>query len=354
MDRASTLDFDGMQALLLVAPANITYLSGFRATPYERLIALVATPDGELRLVVPSLEEDAARAAVDGAVACLTWRDEDGPADALREALAGVTGTLGVEYRYLTLAQHELVRRNAPGLDIVDGEHVVARARLCKRPEELVALRRAAEILDDAFAKLADEALVPGRTELEVSTDCARFIREGGGTTGSFEPIVLTGPRSALPHGRPGATELQVGDLLIADFGAIVDGYYSDATRTFVVGREPDDRQRELLGVVQAAERAGIDAARTDAEARDVDRAARTVIEDAGYGEYFVHRTGHGLGLEVHEPPWLTSANPEPLRTDMVVTIEPGIYIPDYGGVRIEDDVRIDDPPEVMTQAASW
>jgi Xaa-Pro dipeptidase len=265
-----------------------------------------------------------------------------------------VSGAIGVEYRSLTLAQRELVREAAPALDVVDGESVIARARLLKRPEELDALRRAAAILDQAFARLADEALVPGRTELDVSSDCARFVREGGGQTSGFDPIVLTGPRSALPHGKPGETELARGDLVIVDFGAIVDGYYSDATRTFVLDREPDGRQRELLGVVQAAERAGIEAARTGAEARDVDRAARTVIADAGYGEYFVHRTGHGLGLEVHEPPWLTSANAERLETDMVVTVEPGIYIPEYGGIRIEDDVRIDDPPDVLTHAASW
>jgi Xaa-Pro dipeptidase len=354
MNRVSMLDFDGMGALLLVAPANIAYLSGFHATPYERLIALVVTADGELRLVVPSLEEDAARAAVGDGVLCLSWRDEEGPFESLTAALTGVSGALGVEYRYVTLAQRELIERAGSNIEIVDGERVVAAARACKQPDELDAHRRAAQILDGAFATLAGEALVPGRTELEVATDCARFVREGGGRTGSFEPIVLTGARSALPHGRSGPTELRVGDLLIADFGAIFDGYYSDATRTFVVGREPDARQRELLSVVQTAERAGIAAARTGVPARDVDRAARSVIEDAGYGEYFVHRTGHGLGLDVHEPPWLTSGDTEPLRADMVVTVEPGIYIPGYGGVRIEDDLRIDDPPEVLTHAASW
>jgi len=347
--RCERIDFAELAAVALVGPANIAYFSGFRATPFERLILLVITPNGELRLVAPALEEEAAHAAVDDTVRCHIWRDEVGPLDALREALAGVQGPIGVEFNHLTLERAALVRAAATSSELRDCSAIVRTARLRKLPEELALLQRACAIFDDALTQVAKE-VEPGRSEADIAARCADAVRQHGGETRGFEPIVLTGPRSALPHGRSGATKLAQGDLLIVDFGASFEGYFSDSTRTFVVGQEPDERQRELLDVVRRAEKAGIDAARPGVEAREVDHAARAVIEDAGFGEYFVHRTGHGLGLEVHEPPWLTATNEQILDRDMIVTIEPGIYIPGYGGVRIEDDVRIDDPPQVLTQ----
>ena len=221
-------------------------------------------------------------------------------------------------------------------------------ARIRKAPEELDSLRRSCAILAGAMAGVASE-LRPGASELVLAGECGRLVRELGGDTGGFDPLVLTGARSALPHGKPGPTVIAVGDLVIVDFGATSSGYFSDATRTFVAGGEPDERQLELMSVVRAAELAGIAAARPGVPAREVDRAARAIIDDAGYGEYFTHRTGHGLGLDVHEPPWLTASNTELLERDMIVTVEPGIYLPGYGGVRIEDDIRVDDPPEVLT-----
>ena len=351
--RIEKIEFAELGAIALVGPANIAYFSGFRATPFERLILLVITPNGELRLVAPALEEEAARGAVDDTVRCLIWRDEEGPLDALRRALEGVHGPVGVEFGHLSLEQAALVRSAAGSSELRDCSATVRDARLRKLPEELALLQRACAILDDAITQVARE-IEPGRSEADMAARCADAVRRHGGETRGFEPIVLTGPRSALPHGRPGATSLARGDLLIVDFGASFEGYFSDSTRTFVVGREPDERQRELLDIVHRAERAGIDAARPGVEARDVDRAARAVIEEAGFGEYFIHRTGHGLGLEVHEPPWLTATSEQVLDRDMIVTIEPGIYIPGYGGVRIEDDVRIDDPPEVLTHVPAF
>jgi Xaa-Pro dipeptidase len=351
IDRSERLALGGLAAVVLVAPSSIAYCCGFRPTPFERLIALVITREREMRLVVPSLEEEAAAAAVPSAVRCISWRDEDGPVAALGAALAGASGRIGVEYDRLTLAQAELVRAAAGGAELADCAEIVTAARIRKEAEELAALRRSCAILDEAMTRVASE-IRPGVSELALSGECGRLVRELGGDTGGFDPLVLTGPRSALPHGKPGATALAEGDLVIVDFGAAYSGYYSDATRTFVAGRKPDERQLELMAVVRTAELAGIAAARPGVPARDVDRAARAVIDDAGYGEYFIHRTGHGLGLDVHEPPWLTSADAAPLDTDMIVTVEPGIYLPGYGGVRIEDDVRVDDPPEVLTHMA--
>jgi Xaa-Pro dipeptidase len=348
-DRTTKLKLGELAAVVLVAPSSIAYICGFRPTPFERLIALVVTHERAMRLVVPSLEEEAAGAAAASAQV-ISWRDEDGPAAALALALDDISGPIGVEFDHLTLAQAELLREAAGPLELSDCGALVSAARISKDAEELAALRRSCAILDQAMGRIATQ-LVAGATELVLSGECARLVRELGGDTGGFDPLVLTGARSALPHGKPGATALADGELVIVDFGACYGGYFSDATRTYVVGHEPDERQLELMTVVRAAQLAGIAAARPGAPASEVDRAARAVIEDAGYGKYFIHRTGHGLGLDIHEPPWLTAADSDPLGRDMIVTVEPGIYLPGYGGVRIEDDVRVDDPPEVLTQA---
>ena len=156
-----------------------------------------------------------------------------------------------------------------------------------------------------------------------------------------LEPLVQSGPNSALPHGRTGNRPVSGGDLLLIDFTTTVDGYYGDMTRTFIVGRHADDRQQEVYAAVKAANEAGREAARPGVSCQDVDRAARGAIDDAGYGEYFIHRTGHGLGLDVHEPPSIVEGNQLQLEEGMVFTIEPGIYIDGWGGVRIEDNVVV-------------
>jgi Xaa-Pro dipeptidase len=349
--RIDRLSFSGLQALALVGTTNINYLTSFKTTPFERLIALVVTAQGELRAVVPSLEEEAASTALPDAAACFIWRDEDGPAEALAAAFTGVTGRVGIEAEQLRVAQLDLFRSAAPNCTFVAADDVMANARIRKDAEELEALQRACVILDTAFARVAEESLSAGRTELDVAEDCARFVREAGGSTSGFTPIVLTGARSALPHGKAGDTSLTTGDLVVIDFGACYRGYFSDATRTFVVGGSLSARQRGLFEAVHRAEQAGIAAVRPGAAARDVDIAARSVLADAGLADYFVHRTGHGLGLDVHEPPWLNGSNDQILTEDMVVTVEPGVYIPGFGGVRIEDDIRVADPPEVLTHA---
>ena len=341
----------GLDALVLAAPPNVAYVSGFHANPHERLIALVVPSGGALRLVCPSLEEDAARAAVGDGVELHVWRDEEGPAAALARALDGVGRSLGIEKLYLSVANGELVAAAAPGAEVAGCDALLARLRAVKAEDEIDAIRRAAAIVDRVVAQVA-EAAAPGVTEAELSASCGLWLRAAGGDALAFDPLILAGPRSALPHGHPGPTRLVEGDLLIVDIGVSVDGYAADITRTFVVGAEPDARQQEVFDIVRAANAAGVDAARAGAPAHAVDDAARRVIEDAGYGRHFVHRTGHGLGLEVHEPPYLTAASEEPLEAGNVVTVEPGIYVERWGGVRIEDDVVVRaGGPEVLTAA---
>jgi Xaa-Pro dipeptidase len=341
-----------LDALLVAAPPNVAYVCGFHANPHERLIALVVPREGALRLVCPSLEEEAARTAVGGAVELHVWRDEDGPADALARALADAGDRVGIEKQYLSVANAELAAAAAPAARFGGCDELLARLRAVKSDDEIGAIRKAAAIVDSVIERLGALA-APGMSEGELAAECAHRLRAEGGDSLAFEPLVLTGPRSALPHGHPGVTRLAEGDLLIVDIGVTVDGYAADITRTFAVGGEPDERQREVFELVHAAERAGIEAVRAGAPARAVDDAARSVIADAGYGPSFIHRTGHGLGLETHEPPYLTATNDEPLEPGMVLTVEPGIYLEGWGGVRIEDDMVVrENGPEVLTHAA--
>jgi Xaa-Pro dipeptidase len=340
---------EGFDCLLLTSPPSIAYVSGFHAKPYERLIAALVPADGAVRLVVPSLEEEAARAASDGAH-LYVWRDEEGPAAALTAALKRPDLRVGIEKGRLTVEQFELVSSH-PGI-LLDGcDALVTRLRMAKDADELELHRRAAAVVDRALAHLVSE-IRPGRTEADIASALLQILLAEGADDVGFPPAVLAGENSALPHGSSGRRELARGDLLIVDIGAAVGGYHADITRTYVVGAEPDARQRELFEVVREAQRAGIAAAKPDTPCREIDRAARSVIEAAGLGAHFVHRTGHGLGLEVHESPSVHAQNDEQLPEGAVITVEPGVYLTGYGGVRIEDDVAVTaSGPAVLTRS---
>jgi Xaa-Pro dipeptidase len=202
-------------------------------------------------------------------------------------------------------------------------------------------MRRAIRIAEDALHRvLAEGAIRAGRTEREIAADLyIALLREGSQGIG-FGPIVLAGPDSALPHATPSDRPLVAGDLVVLDWGAVQDGYQSDLTRTFVLGPPAPEIER-MLDAVLAANQAGRMAGRPGIAAQEIDRAARRAIIQAGYGDFFIHRTGHGLGLETHEPPYLVEGNTELLEAGMTVTVEPGVYLPGIGGIRVEDDVVI-------------
>jgi Xaa-Pro dipeptidase len=209
-----------------------------------------------------------------------------------------------------------------------------------KDENEIAAIQSAVGVAQQALTNTLPE-IRPGRTERQVAADLTlHLLREGSETPFPFEPIVAGGVNTANPHAVPGGRRLQQDDLLLVDYGATVDGYCSDITRTFALGALRPEL-RDIAAIVAEANAAGRAAARPGVTADAVDRAVRSVIEAAGYGAYFTHRTGHGLGLEVHEPPYIHAGNPRVLDVGMVFTIEPGIYLPGRGGVRIEDDVVI-------------
>ena len=330
------LEDQGADAAYVSDPVSIAYLTGFRTDPHERLMGLGVSA-GRAILIVPGLERESAEAAVaqvEAEVEVVSWRDGEDPYQLVREAI-GSPGLLAVEKHHLTLAVAERIAASR----LVDVGAVLRRFRLRKSPEERERLAHAAAVTDTVTGAIM-RTLHAGQTELEVATELAALVgAEGAGL--AFESIVQSGPNSAQPHLRPTGRRLQKGDLVLLDFGAAWQGYRADTTRMAVIGR-PDPRQRELHQLVLDAHDAAIAAVRPGVTAGAVDAAAREVIERAGQGAYFIHRVGHGLGLEAHEDPSLDPGSTVPLEAGMVFTVEPGLYIPGWGGIRIEDDLVVE------------
>lgn len=333
-------------AVYVTNPVSIAYLTGFSANPHERLMALAVRP-GDAVLIVPAIErEKATRRASD--VTVVGWRDGEDAYALVAQALGGLSD-IGVEKEHITLHAAEMITTRTGASELVDAGREIRRRRLIKRADEIEKLARAAGITDAAGAQVFSQ-LRPGMSEIEVSLLLGSAIGERGGTL-AFGSLVQSGPNSAMPHFTPSSRKLAHGDFVLLDFGAAFEGYNADTTRMAVVG-EPTARQREIHDVVLRAHDAAIAAVRAGITTGDVDAAARGVIEDAGYGAQFFHRVGHGLGLEEHEDPSLDPGSATVLEAGMVFTVEPGIYIEGFGGVRIEDDLVVEsDGCRVLTQS---
>ncbi len=333
-----------MEYLALVPGFNLHHLTGEEFFLLERpfIMFIPADKNAQMLVVIPELEAPTWRRTVPFEARLLPWTDETGPDEAMREAAVFLEGLqiLGVEHLRMRVLEQDLVGRFLPDVRMVKGESVLDPLRLCKDAAEVASLRRAVQALETALERTISHVR-PGMIEREICNDLTVAVLKSGGEMVTLEPLVQTGSNSALPHGRTGNRRVEEGDILLIDFTTTVDGYYADMTRTFVVGRQADDRQQEVYAAVKAANKAGREAARPGVTCQHVDRAARGAIVDAGYGEYFIHRTGHGLGLDIHEPPSIVEGNQLQLDEGMVFTIEPGIYIEGWGGVRIEDNVVV-------------
>jgi Xaa-Pro dipeptidase len=270
------------------------------------------------------------------------WTDEEGYTGAFQQACAHLELTdylLAVEALHMRVLELELLKRYAPGLQTSHAEPILMVLRAVKEAEEITALERAIEVAQRAMQRLLPKIKI-GMTEKQVAALLTQYQLDEGAEAIAFGPIVSTGPNAASPHALPSSRPLQEGDLLVIDWGCIVDGYPSDITRTFAVGNI-DAESRKIYDTVKLSNEQGVLASAPGATGEDIDNAARDVIEDMGYGSYFIHRTGHGLGIEGHEPPFMMQGNLEALIPGNVFTVEPGIYIPDRLGVRIEDDIVI-------------
>ena len=330
------LDEANASAACVTNPVSIGYLTGFRSEPHERLFAL-AVRSGRASLVVPELEREAAQEAAPR-LEIRAYADGDDPYAVLAAAI-GTGAAVAVEKDHLTLARAEALQARLRETRFLDLGPALRGQRAIKSPGELALMEEAARLTDQA-AELALEAVQPGRTEAQIAAHVVERLRHLGAGT-AFPPLVQAGPDSALPHAPAGDRRVGEGDLVLLDLGASWRGYAGDITRMAVVG-EAGPRQVELHGLVLAAHDAAVAAVRPGVTAGEVDLAAREVIESAGLGEYFIHRTGHGLGLEAHEAPSLEPGSSMALEAGMVVTIEPGVYLPGWGGIRIEDEVVVE------------
>jgi Xaa-Pro dipeptidase len=332
---------EGLDAIALNAGPSLFYLTGLSFHLMERPVVGLFSPDEAPRLVLPELE----RSKAEGTDLMLFpyGEDEASRTEAFSQAahslhLAG--GAIGLEPTRLRVLELRLLEAAAPGAKLVPAGPALANLRSAKDQAELVAIRRAMKV-----AELALAATVPlirvGMTERQVASELTlQLLRAGSDTELPFPPIVASGPNSALPHAVPSDRRLQARDMLILDWGATVDHYISDLTRTFVVG-ESDPELARIHAIVEQANAAGREAIRPGVACGEVDRAARDVIQKAGYGQAFTHRTGHGIGLEAHEPPYIHAGSLQRLEAGMTFTVEPGIYLPGRGGARVEDNVAV-------------
>lgn len=332
----------GIDCLALVPGSNLKYLTNVDFFQLERpLIAFMPAEDAELAVLIPELEAPAWESEVAIPSLLFPWSDKEGPEGALRRLAKGIRPqSLAAEYLRMRLAESSLIRSVWNDIHIAQAEAILTPVRQIKDVRELEYIQQANTIAETSLMQVI-ETITIGMTEKEIGRRLTASLLMNGGETVPLEPLVQSGPNSARPHGRTTDRKLEPGDLLLIDYTTTVNGYFSDLTRTLFAGEEVPAKVAEVYGVVKAANAAAHAAARPGASCQDVDRAARKVIEDAGYGPFFLHRTGHGLGLDVHEHPVLIEGNDLALEEGMVFTIEPGIYLEGWGGVRIEDNVVI-------------
>ena len=340
-DLTSQANANGLDAVVLMPGPNLQYLSGLSFHLSERPILALFPAQGTPAIVLPAMEAGRVESAV-CKMDVFPYTDEEGHRGALQGACAALELAdcfLGVEALRMRILEARLLERYAPDCRLVPAEMVLSQLRMRKDGDEIELMRRAVAYSESALASTMHKVQA-GMTEQEVAAHLTIELLRAGGEALAFPPTVLAGANAATPHATSGEHAIEPGETIVADCGVTVGGYSADITRTFVIGDlEPD--MAWIYEVVLMANAAAQAAVRPGVPAGVVDQTARAVIEEAGYGAYFTHRTGHGLGLETHEPPYIVTGNREPLVPGMAFTIEPGIYVPGRGGVRIEDDLVV-------------
>ncbi len=333
----------GVDAVALVPGFNMYYFTGLEFHLSERPVVAILKPEGDLSFIIPELEVPKLTQRPDLEARAFAWSDTDGYADAFQQAVneLGLKGkTLGVDG--LTMRVTEWLEFQKAGGDIKVSavERQIIRIMSMKTPDEVESMRKACQISEAALDKLM-AWVKPGMTERQIATHLSEEMGALGSEGHAFEPLVQTGPNSALPHGMLTDRALGQDEFLLIDFGGRYNGYPADITRTFCLGT-PSAEMQKIYDTVKAANEAAIKVSGPGVAMGAVDKAARDVITAAGYGAYFIHRTGHGLGLAGHEMiPQIAEGVTDLLEPGMAYTIEPGIYVPGLGGVRVEDNVVV-------------
>lgn len=326
------MDAQGLAALWITNPLNLRYMTGFTGSSGYVLVTMdtaILFSDFRYRTQAPEQAPDFVFI-------------EHGPriTDALAQVVAEQKlDRIGFEPEHMTVAQFNEVERALGADRWIPASGIIEGLRMVKEESELQIMQEAADLADRAFEHICSY-LKPGLSELEVALELEIFMRNNGAASTSFETIVASGERSALPHGVASSRKLRNNEFVKLDFGAYYQGYCSDITRTVVLG-QPSDRHREIYAIVLEAQLHALEHIKPGMTGREADALTREIIKRYGYSDYFGHGTGHGLGLEIHEAPRLSMTSDTVLQPGMTVTVEPGIYIPDFGGVRIEDDIVI-------------
>ena len=333
----------GCDAAAFIPSPNMTWFTGQSKILMERPTTLIFRPGRKAALIIAGFEVDAAP-SIDIPVETFTFSDDPSEwGNAFRKAgeYLGLKGKrIAVEPLHFRFFEYQLIKNAIDDCEICGEQALFSELRLRKNETELEYMRKAAIIAQDALEATL-KIVKPGITERELGSELvAQMLRRGSDPKLPFDPIVGSGPNSANPHAEVSDRQLQKGDFLLFDWGARYKGYCSDITRTFVVG-EASDKQVDIYNTVLKANRTALAAVRPGVTAGSIDDAGRAVIDKKGYGKYFTHRIGHGLGLEEHEEPYMFAGNPVILEEGMCFSDEPGIYIPDWGGVRIEDDITV-------------
>jgi Xaa-Pro aminopeptidase len=332
----------GLDSLLITPSPDFAYLLGYRPPELERLTCLVVPGEGDPRLVVPRLEGALARhqlGELADDVELLVWGETDDPFQLVAGLIASDAKRVGVQDQMWARFVLRL-RAVMDPVELVVAGPAMAALRRVKDADEVERLRSAAAAADRAMRAITAEKL-SGRTEADVSGRIRELLLAAGHQSADFA-IVASGPNAASPHHEPGSRTIRAGDALVLDIGGTLDGYCSDTTRTAFVGDPPADFVA-MYEVLHAAQLAACDAAGPGVPAEAVDRAAREIISEAGYGEQFIHRTGHGIGMETHEEPYIVAGNAEGLRPGEAFSVEPGIYVDGAWGARIEDILVVTD-----------
>lgn len=345
----SYLKEKNLDLAFITTPDNVFYFSQFKSNPHERLLGVLVFQDVTPVLVCPKMEvPDAINSGWQYDV--IGHLDTDQPFELIKEKvqLNNITvNNMAIEKSHLTVERLEALQQVFPKASFTRLDEKINEMRVIKDEVELEIMREAARLADYAV-EVGVKEIAEGKTEMEILTAIENTIKEKGYSM-SFDTMVLSGPKTASPHGNPGNRKIQKGDLILFDLGVEYKGYCSDITRTFAFGNV-SDAQKEIYQLVRSANEKAIEAVKPGVRVMDLDKTARDIITEGGYGENFTHRLGHGLGISVHEYPSVTGTNELQLKTGMVFTIEPGIYN-DIAGVRIEDDVVVTETGvEVLTK----
>ncbi len=339
----SLLEEHELDAFLVSVPENRCYLSGFEAEDLlltESSGCLLISKTEAYLLTDPRYEEEAKKEAPDFKIEIYS--------SGLKQILPDLFShlkcqKLGVEQHFLTMSRfgevEEALANALPSARVIGLEDMVEKLRIIKDQAEIDKICKSIRLTEKALHTVWN-ALAVGRTEIEMAWLIEKTIRESGGQAVSFPPIAAAGPNGALPHAVPTSRKIAPGDMVILDLGSKLDGYCSDMTRTWIA-TDPDPKSKEIYKLVRNAQLAAQDRIRAGIDSVTVDSAARNLISEAGYGDFFGHGLGHGVGLAVHEKPGLRKVNPTTLEENMIVTVEPGIYLPGFGGVRLENMVRV-------------